>query len=47
MPTHTKPILAQDDDIAHLRRSLQMPDLPYVDFSAQHERTQAFLSKVL
>lgn len=30
-----------DDDIASLRRSLQMSDLPYVDFSAQRELHQA------
>lgn len=30
-----------EDDIDALRRSLQMPDLPYVDFSARQERRQA------
>ncbi|KAG0956372.1 hypothetical protein G6F31_012643 [Rhizopus arrhizus] len=28
----------EEDDIDLLRRSLDMPELPYVDFSAQHER---------
>ncbi|KRG52888.1 cellulose biosynthesis protein BcsR [Stenotrophomonas maltophilia] len=31
----------EEDDIDLLRRSLDMPGLPYVDFSAQHERAQA------
>jgi hypothetical protein len=51
MPTHAQLVLAprsvQDDDIAYLRRSLQMPDLPYVDFSAQHERGQALVRWLL
>ena len=45
MPSHPQPVLTprsvQDDDIDYLRRSLQMPELPYVDFSAQQERMQA------
>lgn len=45
MPSQPQPVLTprsvQDDDIAYLRRSLQMPELPYVDFSAQQERMQA------
>ncbi|WP_081284030.1 cellulose biosynthesis protein BcsR [Stenotrophomonas maltophilia] len=31
----------EEDDIDLLRRSLDMPAFPYVDFSAEHERAQA------
>ncbi|WP_139804260.1 cellulose biosynthesis protein BcsR, partial [Cronobacter sakazakii] len=31
----------EEDDIDLLRRSLDMPGLPYVDFSAQQERARA------
>lgn len=31
----------EEDDIDLLRRSLAMPDMPYVDFSANNERAQA------
>lgn len=51
MPSQPQPVLTprsvQDDDIAYLRRSLQMPELPYVDFSAQQERMQALARWVL
>lgn len=32
-----------EDDIAQLRKSLQMPDFGYVDFSARRERDDALL----
>lgn len=31
----------EEDDIDLLRRSLNMPEMPYVDFSAQRERAHA------
>ncbi len=39
LPSHG--LKVDEDDIDALRRSLQMPDLPYVDFSARQERSQA------
>ena len=30
-----------EDDIERLRRNLQMPELGYVDFSAERDRAQA------
>ena len=33
--------VVEQDDIEMLRHSLAMPDMPYVDFSAINERTQA------
>lgn len=35
------PLTSERDDIDVLREHLQMPDLPYVDFSMQRERAQA------
>ena len=34
-------LTSAEDDIDMLRRYLQMPELPYVDLSVQHERQQA------
>ncbi len=36
-----QPLTSERDDIDVLRAHLQMPELPYVDFSLRHERTQA------
>lgn len=35
------PHVFEQDDIAHLRRHLGMPDMPYVDFSARRECEKA------
>ena len=35
------PHVFEQDDIAHLRRHLGMPELPYVDFSARRECVEA------
>lgn len=35
------PVMVGRDDIAHLRHDLAMPELPYVDFSAEHELVRA------
>ena len=37
----TKPLTSEHDDIDVLREHLQMPELPYVDFSMRRERAQA------
>lgn len=37
----TKPLTSEHDDIDVLRAHLQMPDLPYVDFSLRNEHAQA------
>lgn len=34
-------LTSEEDDIDVLRRHLDMPELPYVDLSAQRERVQA------
>jgi len=36
-------LISEEDDIDVLRRHLDMPELPYVDLSAQRERAQALL----
>lgn len=44
MRANTRPIrphVFDQDDIAHLRRHLGMPDMPYVDFSARRECADA------
>ena len=35
------PLTSEHDDIDVLREHLQMPELPYVDFSMRRERAQA------
>lgn len=37
----TATLTSEEDDIDVLRGHLQMPELPYVDFSAQRARAQA------